>query len=128
MHSHTSAVHQGMLSYVKQIGDTKCKRIHNTQTYTGFPASVIGNIKSNTTTSASITLAGKVGIDGTCQGTVYVENGITWTDVAATATVKISIQNYWATTRLEPGEIILRRGVTCPYMEGYCMDTELLWT
>ncbi|XP_071051036.1 uncharacterized protein [Onthophagus taurus] len=124
MNSHVSDVHQGLMKTIRPIGRDECRKLHNTGTYIGYSGNVISNIKVNATTSASITVAGKLSMNGDCEGTVYTENGQTWSRVVVTAAVTFMLKEYYATIALDSNEISLMGGVTCPFVDGYCMDVE----
>nr|XP_022904877.1 uncharacterized protein LOC111416980 [Onthophagus taurus] len=112
------------MKIISPIGRGECRKLHNTGTYTGYSGNVISNIKVNATTSASITVAGKLSMNGDCEGTVYTENGQTWSRVVVTAAVTFMLKEYYATIALDSNEISLMGGVTCPFVDGYCMDVE----
>ncbi|GLV37557.1 hypothetical protein CBL_20369 [Carabus blaptoides fortunei] len=78
--------------------------MHRYKSYRGFQGQT-NNLILNGTTTASVTLAGQVEINGQCSGAIFIENGITWKDVVGTDFIS------------------LQGGVTCPYTEGYCTDT-----
>ncbi|KAG5863984.1 hypothetical protein JTB14_031588 [Gonioctena quinquepunctata] len=79
----------------------------------------------NGTTTASLTLEGVVDSDGTCEGSTYHENGQVWKDVVIIATIKIQVTDYLAKMKLDEDEISLIGGVVCPFLKGYCFDTNL---
>ncbi|KAG5863605.1 hypothetical protein JTB14_014317 [Gonioctena quinquepunctata] len=79
----------------------------------------------NGTTTASLTLEGAVDSDGTCEGSTYHGNGQVWKDVVIIATIKIQVTDYPAKMKLDENEISLIGGVVCPFLKGYCFDTNL---
>jgi hypothetical protein len=71
MHSHTSAVHNGLAEYLHETTAQQCTRMHQDGT---FPETFIVGLKDNTTMTKSLVLAGKLTNDGNCQGTQYVDS------------------------------------------------------
>lgn len=131
MHSHSSIVNNGLSSSIQRIGKEACENIHRYGEYRGFHNQVIGELKPNSTTPISITLAGRTDNNGKCQGTIYTSNGQNWEDVVVTASVKITITDYWTTVKLDANEVVLNDGLVCPYLEGSCFDNnlgEIYWT
>lgn len=123
MHSHTSAVAGGLAEYVHPLGADLCKDVHKHGSFRLFQQ-VIGNVKKNTTTSASLTLMGHLKDDGSCEGITYTEDGHTWSQVIVLASVKIHLREYLARVKMDINEISLENGIACPYLDGYCIDTE----
>lgn len=84
----------------------------------------------NGTTTVTITQAGQINADGSCKAGTYIEAERTWTKVIATVSDKIHARDYFAKVRLENKETSLMNGITCPYLERYCLDSmygETVW-
>lgn len=124
MHSHSSVVAGGLLSYIHKVGPEECKLIHRYHTFK-FNEQSIGRIASNATTTASLTLHGRVDSSGSCDGTDYQENGMSWHNVIVVANVKIQIMDYYASVRLKENEVSLKGGIICVFLEAYCFDSTL---
>lgn len=124
MHSHSSVVAGGLLSYIHRLGAQECRMVHRYRTLK-ISQDTIGQIILNGTTTASITLQGSLDSTGSCDGVSYQENGMSWHNVVVTATVKIRIMDYLAMVKLKDNEISLKGGVTCPFLEHYCFDSTL---
>ncbi|KAJ8980826.1 hypothetical protein NQ317_018406 [Molorchus minor] len=124
MHSHSSVVAGGLLNYIYQVGSEECRQIHRYRTLKLYQQT-IGGIVLNGTTTESVTLFGSLQTDGTCRGISYQENGKSWDNVVVAATVKIQVNDYFATVRLKENEISLKGGVVCPFLKGYCFDSTL---
>ncbi|KAJ8983626.1 hypothetical protein NQ317_004264 [Molorchus minor] len=108
MHSHSSVVAGGLLNYIYQVGSEECRQIHRYRTLKLYQQT-IGGIVLNGTTTESVTLFGSLQTDGTCRGISYQENGKSWDNVVVAATVKIQVNDYFATVRLKENEISLKR-------------------
>ncbi|KAG5868278.1 hypothetical protein JTB14_025803 [Gonioctena quinquepunctata] len=124
MHSHSSVVAGGIMNYIYRVGAEECRSIHRYGTLKIYQQN-IGGITMNGTTIASLTLEGVVDSDGTCEGSTYHENGQVWKDVVIIATIKIQVTDYLAKMKLDENEISLIGGVVCPFLKGYCFDTNL---
>lgn len=122
MHSHTSAVAGGVSTFVHVIGKTECQNLHRFKTIRLFNQ-LVGGITLNGTTTASLTILGSLKDDSSCEGSTYNENGHSWTKVIVVAALKIHTRDYLATVKLNQNEISLLNGLTCSYVEGYCMDS-----
>lgn len=103
MFSHTMDIHNGKHSYIEETSLEECRRIHTIGVYE-IGRTFIRGLQSNKTISRSITLAGNVETDGSCDGNAYSDPYGTWTDVVVLArcftTVKITLQDYIADVRL----------------------------
>lgn len=129
MHSHVSAVSGGIAQFLQPLGAEGCRNLHLYRSTKLYNRDVANIIIMNGTTSISMTIAGKVSDDGTCQGTPYNE-GHEWTNVIVTASIRIYARDYWATVKMERNELSLSGGLICPYLTGYCIDTtygESVW-
>lgn len=122
MHSHTSAVSGGLSAFIKFIGKRECQNVHRHGSIQIFNRA-IGRIAQNGTTEASLTIMGSLKDDGSCDGTAYSENGHSWSNVIVVVALKIHIRDYLATIKLNENEISLINGITCNYVDGYCMDS-----
>ncbi|XP_031337381.1 uncharacterized protein LOC116166512 [Photinus pyralis] len=121
-HIHTSAVEKGLSSYIHAIGAEECRTMHRYRTIQLFNQN-IGNIIINGTITAAITIAGALNTDSTCEGITYTENGYTWKKVVIMGTIKITTREYYATVILEENLISLTTGITCSYLQAYCIDS-----
>lgn len=130
MHSHISLVSNGRKQYVQELGNDACRRTHETGSVT-LASTIIDRIVGNSTNLRSITLAGKVGVDGTCKGAEYTDGYGSWDSVVVQATVRITLRNLEASVKRSSGEVILPSGVRCPAADGTCQDSdgaETYWT
>lgn len=123
MFSHTMDVHNGKYSYIHEVSHGACLRLH---TYGSFELSgtLIAGLRSNETATRPIVLAGQVDNDGRCSGGAYSDPYGTWGDVIVLSSVKITLQDYIATVRLNTNKVQLRSGVTCELSAGHCTDIE----
>lgn len=124
MHSHISAVHNGIANFVQEIGPVKCTRMFHDGTVIIGTSGIIDGLKPNQTTSRSIVLAGTIANDGRCKGTQYSDPYGTWDDVIVQGIAKISLKSFYAPVHLNSGKIKLRSGVTCILGDGFCIDPD----
>lgn len=124
MFSHSSIVEGGVGNYIHTLGAEECNNLHRYKSIKLFDQ-YIGGILINGTTSASVTMLGSLDSTGACEGVTYHENGRTWKDVVITASIKVTAQEYHAKVKLEENEISLSGGITCAYIKGYCIDTNI---
>lgn len=124
MHSHVSIVDGALSTYLHVLGPKECQFAHKHQQIMLFN-NVIDKLQRNGTTTASLTLHGFVDASGNCEGVSYSTNGITYKDAVVTATLKIQLRDYMTMVKWEVNEISLFGGITCTYLEGYCLDSIL---
>ncbi|KYN15930.1 hypothetical protein ALC57_11822 [Trachymyrmex cornetzi] len=125
MHSHVSIVHGGRRAYLHEMTVDKCKRVHETGSIDlGGRDGYIAGLKSNSTSSRSITLAGHASVDGRYSGTQYSDPYGTWDSMVVQATVKITLRHFEASIRRSSDEIILPSGLHCKVASGTCLDTD----
>lgn len=125
MHSHVSIVHGGRRAYLHEMTADNCKRIHETRSMDlGGKEGYIVGLKSNSTSSRSITLAGHAAADGRCSGTQYSDPYGTWDSVVVQATVKITLRDFEASIRRSSDEIVLPSGLHCKVATGTCLDMD----
>lgn len=124
MHSHVSIVDGGLSTYLHVLGPQECQIAHRQQSLTLFNHN-IDKLQRNGFTSVSLTVHGFVDTKGNCDGVSYVNNGKTYTDAVVIATVNIRLKDYMALVKWEVNEISLYGGITCTYLEGYCLDSIL---
>lgn len=72
MHSHTSVVAGGLAEYIKETSKEQCQKLHETGRLL-LGATSIDGIKGNSTTTTTVTLAGRITTEGSCQGTYYTD-------------------------------------------------------
>lgn len=130
MHSHVSLVSNSRKQYIQELGNDACRRIHETGSVT-LASTVIDRIAANSTNFRSVTLAGRVGIDGTCKGAEYTDGYGTWDNVVVQATVRVTLRDLEASVKRSSGEIVLPSGTRCPVTDRTCQDSdgaETYWT
>lgn len=127
MHSHLSAVQNGLAEYMQEISRTSCQRLHDEGTLM-IGGSVITGVLSNSTTHRTVGLAGSVGTDGTCSGTTYSDPYGTWTNVFVQATIEIKLRSRVAKVKINTGKIILPSGTVCNLAKTFCIDYDAGYT
>lgn len=124
MHSHVSATHGGITTYIRDIDARSCKQIHERGYYELASNAKFDKIRPNSTSDISYVAAGSLSSDGTCSGSTYAESGITHESVVVSRQVTVTIRDYEATLALGTNDVYLRNGITCPYLKGECSDVE----
>jgi len=124
MHSHTSAVHNGYASYLQETSRERCIQMHREGLLKIGQSDIIDGLKPNHTYYRSVTIAGKVMVDGTCKGVQYSDYYGTWDDVIVQATVKISLKTSYVPVKLNTGKIVLKSGTICELNEETCVDSD----
>ena len=84
------------------------------------------SLNMNATTVYTRVLAGSKSAEGSCRGSDYIEDEVTYSAVVVEAQFDVKLFQYTALVRMAKGgqpEIKLRGGVSCPYMDGYCDDS-----
>ncbi|UHR49731.1 MAG: hypothetical protein [Hangzhou altica cyanea chuvirus 1] len=126
MHSHVSAVSNGMANYIYTLGRDQCVEAHKTgrvyiNARPGKPV-VFSNLKSDTSVLQPVTLAGSINSDYSCQGTYYADPFGQWSSVIVTGTIRVTLSKYETSGDLSKDVIHLRSGLSCPYKKGSCTD------
>jgi hypothetical protein len=123
--SHSSAVKNGIVSYVKELGDLACRSIYRTKAYEFAPGKYIDNLMMNSTSYRPLTISGTINVDGYCLGTVYSDFYGTWDTVVVQGSYTITLESFTAVLNIKNNKIILKTGNSCNYLDGYCFDNYL---
>jgi len=114
MHSHVSIIHNGRRVHLQEVTASNWRRIHEIGTIDlGSRESYITGLKSNSTTTRSIILAGSTSMDRRCTGTQFNDPYGTWDNVVVQASIRITLCNFEAPIRHSSDEIILPSGLHC---------------
>lgn len=124
MHSHISIVQNGQASYIVEITHEKCLQMHKEGLIRIGSSNIIDRLRSNSTHYRSVTLAGKVGVNGICKDAQFADHYDTWDDVLVQAQLKISLRTAYVPVHLENGHIILKSGTSCILSDGHCIDAD----
>lgn len=124
MHSHVSMVHNSQANYLKEISRERCKHMHRDGVLHLGTDRIIDNLKANGTYYRSLTLAGKIGNDGSCSGTQYSGYYGTWDNVIVQANTIITLKIAYVPVQLDAGRIVLRSGISCAFSDGTCLDPD----
>lgn len=124
MHSHVSAVQNGQASYLDDVSYEKCKRMQHDGTTSIGINNYIAGLKVNSTTTHSVTLAGRIGVDGSCDGVPYADPYGSWDGVIVQATIKISLKSSYVPVHINSGKIHLKSGTICSLGDGHCIDPD----
>lgn len=124
MHSHISIVHNGKADYVHETGYSQCLRMFQDGIITLGAHHLVTGLKANQTTYRSITMAGRVQVDGYCKGTQYSDPFGTWDDVVVQAVAKISLKSSYVPVQLNTGKIRLKSGTVCDLADSFCLDAD----
>ncbi|KAG7197676.1 hypothetical protein KM043_014438 [Ampulex compressa] len=81
MHSHVYIVAIGHMDHIIEISVDACFKVHMTEAFAFGSQDVITVIRSNQTGTRSMTLGGKVTLDGCCEGVNYADPYGTWNNV-----------------------------------------------
>jgi hypothetical protein len=121
--SHQSAVEGGISTYIYELGGEECRKTHAYRQFRGVNGHIISKLKTNSTVSTTLLLAGKIDAKYNCEGAQYYEDGKQYNSVIVQADIKITLKDYFSKVALDNNEIHLQNGVKCPFLEGYCMDS-----
>ena len=124
MFSHASVVNHGVHEYVYEISEQACINAHLTGVLKLSENQLIHGLKINSTSTHSLTFAGKVNMEGTCEGTSYADPYGSWDNVIVQGTLRVTLTSYVARISLTNDKIHLRSGVTCTFSENNCLDRE----
>ncbi|XP_076384553.1 uncharacterized protein LOC143263569 [Megalopta genalis] len=124
MSSHVSIVQNGRQQYLQYISRDACEALLTTGIMSIPPTIQISGLQPNSTSTRSLTLAGTVGPDGSCQGSTYSDPFGTWSQVVVQAIAKITLKTFSAPVKINTQEILLPSGQRCPLNKEFCLDTE----
>jgi len=85
---------------------------------------LVAGIQANQTTYRSITLVGRVQVDGYCKGSQYNDLYGTWDDVVVKTAVKISLKSSYVPVQLNTGRIKLKSRTVCKLVDSFCLDAD----
>lgn len=123
MFSHTMDVANGKFAYIHEVTQQACLSMHNYGSFS-ISSTIITGLKVNQTTTRPVLLAGKLDSNGACSGSAFTDDYGSWSDVVVLATVKITLQDYRATVKIDNNQIMLRSGIHCDLKAGQCTDIE----
>lgn len=124
MHSHISIVQNGQASYLEHVTTDKCNRMHQDGVTNIGLYNVISGLKVNDTSTHSVTIAGKIDVNGKCSGVPYTDPYGSWENVVVQAIAKISLKTSYVPVHINTGKIHLKSGTTCTLSDGYCIDPD----
>lgn len=107
MRSHSSAVSNGLSSYLQEISRDQCQVLHATGSILITPNIHLTQISKNGTTQRSAALSGSLRKDGTCKGTQYSASYGTWVNVVVQAAYTITLHQFEATLSLNSDKMYL---------------------
>jgi len=125
MHSHISNVQNGYAHYIKDIGEQNCRTTIKTKSLSLTEYVTIDNLKINSSLNFPTTLAGKVNIDGRCEGNSYSDYCGSWDNVVVQANIEIWLATHTSLLQMKDNSIITTSGQKCKYSDGYCLDNYL---
>lgn len=120
MHSHTSMVDAGIQSYLHDVDHTECLTIHNSKSLV-IERGLISGLKHNSTSSHSLTLAGTVNPSGECKGVTYVDSKSRYQNVIVTASIEISLKDYYSMVEIKSKSVVFNDGTNCDLSSLHCI-------
>lgn len=123
MHSHTSDYEYSYNYIVKEFTADECLMAHVSNSINLADNYKISQLKRNATTRGEALIVGHVK-GSTCKGGTYTTPMYTWVDALVYYEYDITLYDYIATVDIENDQIILKRGLTCTYSHGQCLDSE----
>lgn len=124
MHSHASRVRNGEATKLWNLSPAECQSIHKTRS-TVVLGKMMLNLKLNASETRLMTLAGSADETGSCTGGYVSIGSDSWSNVYATAEVKITLSDFTATHKVNGDRMVTPSGVSCVFSEGYCLDVEM---
>jgi len=121
MHSHISAVSNARVEYLLDISYVKCLRMFQDGILAVGNSGIIDGLKSNTSDSRSVMLAGSIKNERSCQGTQSDPYG-TWDNVIVDAIVRINLKSSYVPVHLNTNRIMLKSGTVCDLNDDFCID------
>lgn len=125
MFSHISLLPSGLLSYVLDLSAEDCRILQRTRALNLYGTHLITGLQANASTTQSVTLAGKIGTDGSCESSSFSQFGETFETAVVQASVKVTLNDYETLLKLEENSVSLRNNLNCQLSKGYCVDSVL---
>lgn len=123
MHSHTSDYEYSYSYIVKEFTPDECLLAHVSNSIVLADNYKLSQLKRNSTTRGEALIIGYIK-GSTCKGGTYTTPQYTWVDALVSYEYEISLYDYLATVDIENDQIQLRKGLTCIYSHGKCLDSE----
>lgn len=123
MHSHSSRVRNGEGVGIWPVSPSECMQMHKTRTLNILGRTII-DLKLNVSDSRRIVLAGGADNSGNCQGSPLTIGDDTWNEVYATADISIVLHDFTGSHRVSDNVVVTPSGLTCPFVDGNCLDVE----
>ncbi|OXU16632.1 hypothetical protein TSAR_013300 [Trichomalopsis sarcophagae] len=123
MFSHQSEVKTGEQIFFISISRDICYDIHRFGSFE-YEKIQIHDIRINSTTRVSMTVAGSLSEDGKCSGTTFKTDQHDYEDVVVTAKLEIDVSDYMASANRDKDELILQSGTRCSYKDTKCTDAD----
>lgn len=121
MHSHASPVEGGIASRIYHLSASECRDMHSTRKASIYGKEILVT-KFNETQESSVTFAGYVSRDGTCEGSYFHDGYREYAKVVVHGNVKILFSTHVALRSLNENRISLKSGLSCSYDDVACMD------
>jgi hypothetical protein len=110
MHSHVSVVQGGKKIYMYELGEEACTRLHTTGTLF-IGNNMVNRLKVNETSFHSVTMAGRIQMDGKCSGVEYSDRYGSWSSVVVQGSIKVVLRSFETAVRRSTNTVILPSGV-----------------
>lgn len=122
MHSHSSEVLGGRMTYILSVSRTQCLEIHRTGSFLLYGRYRLDDLHSNTSTQRQMMFSGRVDAQGTCKGDQYTDQFGSWDNVIVQGSVTVTLTDYIADADTNSDKLILRTGTDCILSSGVCQD------
>ena len=116
-------VENGLQEFLLDISKEQCKKMHETNSFSYDSQHILTDLKPNSTTGRSISLAGNA-IDNSCNVGSYSDRSGTWNSVNVEGFISITLASYTAKIDIKNDKILLRSGLSCKYSKTDCLDIE----
>lgn len=122
MSSHSSEMKNGWGTLIQDLTSNECKRMH-TDGIAQIYGKAIQGLKRNSSLTTTLTLAGTVTGDGSCTGGDLNLGPYHWSGVLGVGKVTIRLSDSEGVYRVADDTVVTKRGLSCKYSNGACMDT-----
>ncbi|KAJ8683987.1 hypothetical protein QAD02_019779 [Eretmocerus hayati] len=118
-----SSIPAGAIStYVMSMTKDVCLGMHEDHAYIHDNGYSVDNLKSNSTTQATITMVGTTSLGGRCSRSNYSESGVIWKNVVVTVSLEITLADDTSVANTELNRIRLSDSLSCKFSDGQCID------
>jgi hypothetical protein len=119
MHSHASAVSNGFVEFIQDVGRSACQEIHRTRKFE-YQGIVMTNLATNSSTTYVGSFSGWTDNSGWCGKSTYKDRYGSWSDVQVSGQIDVLLREETAHLHIDENTLVTSAGFNFKLSEG-CM-------